>query len=381
MRSRISAGLAILLVFGGLYFLLRRSPRPGGLVDKADECSVASLDWMEATESYDEKAVASLAASLEAAAKADASKLQNLAEAGGKGSLGTNFSTPSEYSSVRKARVSQEFFQAAFAWRQSVCNLERQLSRGILTDPAALKKAQEQLVELSSQFGKVKSHEESRSVAPDKVSLSFGTDGTPQDLALRSTLTQPSDWALEKSDKFEIFPTSGTIRPGGSAAIRVTPNAAALASGRNAEEVWFNWTGTSENDGRFSVTITAVKFPALEYNVAHVDDQLILRLNGVEFERTSSTNGWRRAPASAALRAGDNNLEIQVYNAATRQGNILGPREGWNYSMQLRADNQELPLTGGNDTPPVEEWGATFTVKRVAILVDGNTGRATLSPR
>lgn len=374
----MKAKLVVVLSIAMLAVIYISKTKNSALMDR-DSCSVSSLNWMEVTEQYDEKTVANLAATFEAAINADVSKLKGITKGDGSGKMKFIFSRPTAYSNTRTAKVSQDFYETAFSWRQAVCNIERNLKNGNITDPDVHKLAEKSLIDLSVQFGNVKTKEEKHSVSPDNASISFSANGAAQDLAIRSTLQQYADWSAKESQLFDILPVNGTIKPGGSTAVRIQPKVSVLSTGHNVEEVWFEWKEEHGKSGRFSVTLTAFRLPILEYKVTNIDDQLILKLNGVEVVRTIQTSGWTPIPSPFLLNSGNNEIEIQVFNAQTNRNNILGRREGWRYSLALRVGQEELQFSGHRDEPPPAEWGATFTVERVNIVVDANSGDASFS--
>jgi hypothetical protein len=118
----------------------------------------------------------------------------------------------------------------------------------------------------------------------------------------------------------------------------------------------------------------------LEYNIEEADDQVSILLNNVPIAFSNGSTGWQPVPKSA-LKKGVNSLEIQVYNQASFTGGIeaLGghKREGWRYAVSFRSPSLggEKRYASGENEPPPERWGRTFSVISTTIVVDEMTGR------
>jgi len=64
------------------------------------------------------------------------------------------------------------------------------------------------------------------------------------------------------------------------------------------------------------------------------------------------------------LRAGENELLVKVFNAATRTGWPAQKREGWHYHVLFRTDQQQCELSVGQRKARAGDWGTWFTVAK-----------------
>lgn len=188
-------------------------------IQKPDECDVPGLEWMEATDKYDRTLVANLAAKFEAAAKADANKIKYIQDASASGNLGGDLKSTSEAHRNRVARVSQEFYQNAIAYRTSVCSLTQLLRDGHLIDASA-DRARDSLVEMSVAFGRIKAVEQQAVVNPTDPYRIYFACKRGESIAIETYTFPYSD--IQKRDTFQEF----------SALLKELPNASC-----NQEEV------------------------------------------------------------------------------------------------------------------------------------------------
>ena len=139
-----------------------RPPEPSPF--KQDACAAPLQEWMEISQGVDSKALAELAGKLAVSAQADAQRLKAIGQASGKVDFETSLRKVFEEQQKTQKRtvVSQEFFEKATAYRQAVCNLERQIQSGVIKSPTVREHAEQELVDLSSFFGKTKEEEEKK---------------------------------------------------------------------------------------------------------------------------------------------------------------------------------------------------------------------------
>ncbi|HEX8844594.1 MAG TPA: caspase family protein [Pyrinomonadaceae bacterium] len=110
----------------------------------------------------------------------------------------------------------------------------------------------------------------------------------------------------------------------------------------------------------------------IECQIEEADDEAYVYINDSPVV-VSGDRGLRKV----FLNPGSNSMEIKIYNQKTRRG-ILGPREGWRYTIKFRSSGKEIVFSESEDNPPDEHWGKTFTrIKRI-IDVDENTGLVTI---
>ncbi len=122
---------------------------------RGDDCQAPGLEWMEAVEGYDKQEVIDLAAKFEAAAKADAELLKGLKDGSTDISITSSLKEIIHNTSGRSAKVSQAFFEKASTYRTSICNIERWLRDGTLSNPSVRANAQMMLLSLSQNFGSI----------------------------------------------------------------------------------------------------------------------------------------------------------------------------------------------------------------------------------
>lgn len=193
-RLAVVALMALLLLAGCSLI----SPRPEEGTSSEGDCEAPITRWMEVRVGYDRKELAELAGKLQVAAQADASKLQQVQSKGGGEFASTWKATlDSVTKGTKVALVSQDFFTKATAYRQAVCNLERQIKNKILTSPAALEQAQSVLVNLSRDFGAIKDQETKRFQQTGSMSQFNVFDGQSQHVIGTLRSSEPGVYDLE----------------------------------------------------------------------------------------------------------------------------------------------------------------------------------------
>src|ERR1700722_15865020 len=167
MKAAQKAVLAVIIVFllalAVTAIMLLRNHGEGTIANRGD-CTAPSIDWMTISNNIDHQALAGLASQLAAAASADANGLKNLTNVKSNGEFKTALKDVSieALHSQKTVNVTQEFFQNATAYRMAVCNLEREISKHIISSPKALEEAQLQLLKLSSEFAAIGQKEEQK---------------------------------------------------------------------------------------------------------------------------------------------------------------------------------------------------------------------------
>lgn len=147
LTSILSIGLALLIqACGGV---------GSGNINRQDDCNAPGLEWMEGVEGYDKREVFDLATKFQLAARSNADKIVFLNDASSQESFAASLKEIINNTTGRKAKVSQEFFEKANSYRTTVCNIERWLKDGTLSDPAIRLEAQRQLLTLSSGFSTI----------------------------------------------------------------------------------------------------------------------------------------------------------------------------------------------------------------------------------
>ncbi len=128
------------------------------------QCPLERINWMEVSEGYDRNTLIALATELEAAAKADASKIKDIAEGKVSGKVKGDFSNTVEKISQKKVKVSQEFYEQYLMMRTPVCNIYQSVQSGFYNNnPTALMKAQEKFIEMNDSWLKYIMEEEKKS--------------------------------------------------------------------------------------------------------------------------------------------------------------------------------------------------------------------------
>lgn len=148
--------ISYIVILGCLSLFIYACASTGsGKINKPDNCKVPRFDWMEIVEGYDKKEVFELATKFEAAAKVDAEKVKLFKDASSEISLTASLQQIINNTTGRKVMVSQEFFQNANSYRTTVCNIERWLKDGTLSEPTVRIEAQRQLLSSSSSFNSI----------------------------------------------------------------------------------------------------------------------------------------------------------------------------------------------------------------------------------
>lgn len=128
------------------------------------QCPLERIDWMTVSEGYDRNTLIALATELEAAAKADATKIKDIAEGKLSGNIKGDFKNTVDKISQKDVVVSQEFYQQYLMMRTPVCNIYQSVQSGFYTNnPSALMKAQEKFIEMNDSWLKYIQEEQKKS--------------------------------------------------------------------------------------------------------------------------------------------------------------------------------------------------------------------------
>lgn len=137
---------------------------------------------------------------------------------------------------------------------------------------------------------------------------------------------------------------------------------------------------TSKGQTSWETTSQTVDFafrsPAeLEITIQDGDDEVIVMSNGQAV--LWSRDG--RTPRPIRLHTGDNVVEVYVHNDKSHRGdNSLQPPEGWRFNVRLNIVPEDPPppksvwdeiLSGAEDPPANERWGATFLAAAARVTV------------
>lgn len=183
---------------------------------RGDNCDAPGLEWMEAVEGYDKQEVIDLATKFEAAAKADAEQLKLISDGSSVLSLSASLREIVRNTSGRTVKVSQAFYEKANTYRASICNIERWLKGGTLTDSLVRVRAQMMLLSLSESFGAIASKEQNVTNIGFSINQQGGiTAGTvnisPQERKLTQGLIAQLETLLKdhKTNKIDIVAVLG----------------------------------------------------------------------------------------------------------------------------------------------------------------------------
>lgn len=128
------------------------------------QCPLERVDWMEVSDGYDRNTIIALATELEAAAKADAAKIKNIAEGKLSGNVKGDFKNSVEKMSQKNVKVSQEFYEQYLMMRAPVCQIYQSVEREFYKDnPTALMKAQDEFIEMNKSWLKYVQEEQKKS--------------------------------------------------------------------------------------------------------------------------------------------------------------------------------------------------------------------------
>lgn len=128
------------------------------------QCPLERIDWMEVSEGYDRNTLIALATELEAAAKADAAKIKDIAEGKVSGNVKGDFSNTVEKITQKKTVVSQEFYEQYLMMRTPVCNIFQAVQMGFYNNnPTELMKAQAKFTEMNEGWLKYIQEEQKKS--------------------------------------------------------------------------------------------------------------------------------------------------------------------------------------------------------------------------
>jgi hypothetical protein len=150
-----SISILMLLVFGCVGYTEKKG------ILRTDNCDAPGLEWMEAVEGYDKQEVIDLASRFEAAAKADAEQLKTVLNGSMAFSITASLREIVRNTSGRTVNVSQAFYEKANTYRASICNIERWLKNGTISDPLVRLRAEKMLLSLSDNFNAIAANEKS----------------------------------------------------------------------------------------------------------------------------------------------------------------------------------------------------------------------------
>jgi hypothetical protein len=114
------------------------------------QCPLERIEWMKVSEGYDKNAMIAIAMEIQAAAKADADKLKNIAEGNASGNITSEFSKTVNKLQEKQVEVSREFFEQYQMFRAPICNIYQSVLQGFYkNNPEALKSAQAKFIEMN----------------------------------------------------------------------------------------------------------------------------------------------------------------------------------------------------------------------------------------
>jgi hypothetical protein len=134
------------------------------------------------------------------------------------------------------------------------------------------------------------------------------------------------------------------------------------------------------NTPTFPAIVTVNPLPAVSIKIGQPDDRIRATFNGVRLHEGGATS---ISIKPTDLKDGDNYLDIDLFNNATRTGGtgLLGgaQKEGWSYSFKLEVGDNQFPYkdSHGND-PPDSQWGQWFSVRKIVLNVQRDTGIITV---
>lgn len=212
--------------------------------------------------------------------------------------------------------------------------------------------------------------------------ISFGVSDSLREVSLRSHGLDRIDWRARAEPYLKVQPDGGTLAPNSSQTLQIALRRESLTTGWFVSSIAIEVTSTSGVKATTTVMASGLIPSPLEFLVSAVDDQLRVRLNGEEIATAAANLSWEPI-SSDRLRAGSNQLELSVINAATRTGGIElfggSKREGWRYHVLLRAGSSILlEVAEEEDQPPVERWGTAFRVVTTDLVLNPETGAISL---
>nr|WP_288836390.1 hypothetical protein [uncultured Flavobacterium sp.] len=126
-------------------------------------CPLERFEWMKVTTGYDKNTVIELASKIEAAAKADAAQIKQIAEGNANVSFSASLKSVVDRSAATEVNVSREFYESYVKYRSSMCAIWQGIKSKTLTGDIANKQAQELYLEIAKDFAIVKVNEEKKS--------------------------------------------------------------------------------------------------------------------------------------------------------------------------------------------------------------------------
>ena len=127
------------------------------------QCPLERIEWMEVSEKFDRKNLIDIATKIQAAAKADAEKIKNIAEGNASVELSGDFKRTIDKITEKKVKVSQEFFEQYQMLRAPICNIYQSVQTGFYKDnPEALKTAQLKFIVMNDSWLKYIQDEEKK---------------------------------------------------------------------------------------------------------------------------------------------------------------------------------------------------------------------------
>ncbi len=141
--------------------------------------------------------------------------------------------------------------------------------------------------------------------------------------------------------------------------------------------------GAVVNEGTHISVMDHAPFSSLEYRVVEANDQVRLRLNGMTVYEGSTTDWLEVDAAESKVQAGDNSLQVVVFNAEDYGGRRSSRRnrDGWRYAVELRSGENIWVLRGASEKDfPDAEFGAWFVGSERTLRADRTTGAFSLLP-
>ena len=153
------------VLFLGIIFISSECERGEGKTAWGSiPCPLERLDWMEVSESYDSEKVIELAATLSAAAEADAKVIKGLENLEANTDFSSELDKEVGKKSVKKVAVSKEFYENYVNQRLSLCALLQALQQEppVFTSKATRDKAEDAFIDVAKGFSQVKKVEEEK---------------------------------------------------------------------------------------------------------------------------------------------------------------------------------------------------------------------------
>jgi hypothetical protein len=201
LRGTPSARILPVLLIGLAICAACVAHNPAGApvkISKDDGCLAPELVWMEVSQTLDSRELADLAGKLEIAAQADAKELKNPAITLSEILASLKKVNADQLGISKKAKVSQAFFERAMAYRQAICNLERQIQSGAIENAQVRIEAERQLLSHSNFFGNVRLEEEKKFQRISDNPVFSIYDGSSQRVIGRVKLSSPGVYELDE---------------------------------------------------------------------------------------------------------------------------------------------------------------------------------------